>query len=188
MADPAEVLQRLEDMRVTAHLLSKLKYAQATTRSALAAEFEKIGLTTPQFLALAAIEQNADISSAELARQSFCSPQAMITIAARLRASGLITRSPAAGGGRSLTMRLTDKGRATLTEARAHAYAIERYIFDLLGADAYAQLLQSLDRVTDAFAQSATFTRSTPWDAYVENPPPALAPAPAASKARKRRA
>jgi hypothetical protein len=36
-ADPAEVLERLEDTRATAHLLSKLKHAQATTRAALAA-------------------------------------------------------------------------------------------------------------------------------------------------------
>jgi DNA-binding MarR family transcriptional regulator len=171
MADPNDVLARLEDHRVSAHLLSKLKYAQATTRTALAEELGKIGLTTPQFLALSAIEQNADISSAELARQSFCSPQAMITIVARLDAAGWIKRTPAAGGGRSLTLRLTERGEATLSEARAHAYAIERYIFELLGAGAYAQLLNSLDRVIEALSQSATFTRSTPWDAYVEHPP-----------------
>ena len=90
MADPAQTLRRLEDTSVCAHLLSKLKYAQATTRAALAAEFDKIGLTTPQFLALAAIEENEDISSAELARQSFVSPQAMITIVARLQAAGIL--------------------------------------------------------------------------------------------------
>ena len=188
MADPAEVLERLEDLRTSAHLLSKLKYAQATTRTALAAELDKVGLTTPQFLALMAIEQNADISSAELARQSFCSPQAMITIAARLRSAGLISRAPAAGGGRSLTMRLTEKGRATLNEARAHAYAIERYIFELLGADGFAQLLRSLDRVTDAFSQAATFTRTTPWDAYVEPSHAAIDAIAPKPRRRKRRA
>ena len=188
MADPAEVLQRLEDMCASAHLLSKLKYAQATTRAALAAELDKIGLTTPQFLALMAIDDNADISSAELARQSFCSPQAMITITARLQSAGLISRKPAAGGGRSLTMRLTDKGRAALNEARAHAYAIERYIFDLLGADAFATLLGSLDRVTDALSQSATFTRTTPWDAYIEPSQAAVEALTAKPQPRKRRA
>ena len=188
MADPAEVLQQLEDMRAGAHLLSKLKYAQATTRTALAAALDKIGLTMPQFLALIAIDQNADISSAELARQSFCSPQAMVTIVARLTSAGLISRTPAAGGGRSLTMRLTEKGLATLNEARAHAYAIECYIFDLLGANAYAQLLGSLDRLTEAFSQGATLIRTTPWDAYVE-PSHAVIAAAAAAKptARKRR-
>jgi len=187
MADPAEVLERLEDTRATAHLLSKLKYAQATTRAALAAELDKIGLTTPQFLALMAIEQKADISSAELARQSFCSPQAMVTIAARLKSAGFISRTPAVGGGRSLTMRLTEKGQATLNEARAHAYAIERYIYELLGATAYAQLLTSLDRVTDAFSQAETFTRTTPWDAFLEPAQVIIEAETAKPQARKRR-
>jgi len=167
MADPGDIQSRLEDMCVTAHLLSKIKYAQATTRTALAAEFDKIGITTPQFLALAAIERNADISSAEMARQSFVSPQAMITIVARLETAGFITRTPAAGGGRSLTMRLTGAGTEMLERARAHAYAIERYILDLLGPAAYEALLDSLDRITDGLSQGTTLTKSTPWDAYV---------------------
>jgi DNA-binding MarR family transcriptional regulator len=171
MADPAQTLRRLEDTSVCAHLLSKLKYAQATTRAALAAEFDKIGLTTPQFLALAAIEENEDISSAELARQSFVSPQAMITIVARLQAAGLITRAPAPGGGRSITMRLTDKGTHMLEEARAHAYAIERYIFELVGAEKYEALLSGLDEITDGLSQATTVTKSSPWDAYVSQAP-----------------
>jgi DNA-binding MarR family transcriptional regulator len=167
MADPAETLHRLEERSVCAHLLSKLKYAQATTRAALAAEFDKIGLTTPQFLALAAIDENADISSAELARQSFVSPQAMITIVARLESAGLISRAPSASGGRSLTMRLTPKGADMLEQARAHAYAIERYIFELLGAQKYEALLGSLDAITDGLSTGTTFTKTTPWDVFV---------------------
>lgn len=170
MADPGDdLLNRLEDRCVSAHLLSKMKYAQATTRSALAAEFDKIGVTTPQFLALSAIASNADISSAELARRSFVSPQAMITIVARLKSAGFITRTPAAGGGRSLTMRLTPKGTELLERARAHAYAIERYILDLLGPQAYEALLGALDRITDGLSQETTVTKSAPWDAYVSD-------------------
>jgi DNA-binding MarR family transcriptional regulator len=168
MADPRPTLARLQDKSVCAHLLSKLKYTHATTRTALAVEFDKIGLTTPQFLALAAIDESADISSAELARQSFVSPQAMITIVARLESAGLITRTPATGGGRTLTMRLTEKGRDMLEQARAHAYAIERYILDLLGPQKYDALLDSLETITDALSQATTYTKSSPWDVYVE--------------------
>jgi DNA-binding MarR family transcriptional regulator len=168
MADPRPTLDRLEDKSVCAHLLSKLKYTQANTRTALAVEFDKIGLTTPQFLALAAIDENADISSAELARQSFVSPQAMITIVARLEGAGLITRTPATGGGRTLTMRLTEEGVDKLEQARAHAYAIERYILDLLGSEKYDALLDSLDTITDALSQATTYTKSSPWDVYVD--------------------
>ena len=167
MADPDDVLSRLEDMSVSGHLLSKLKYAQSASRAALDIEFSRIGITIPQFLALAGIDQNADISSAELARQSFVTPQAMVTIVARLAAAGLITRTPASGGGRALSMRLAPKGASLLIEARAHAYAIERYIVEVLGGAAYAQLLASLDRVTDALSEESTITSTAPWEAYL---------------------
>jgi len=167
MADSPYVLSRLEDLCTSVHLLSKLKHAQSASRGALDAEFSRIGITIPQFLALANIDQNADISSAELARQSFVSPQAMMTIVARLEAAGWIVRTPAAQGGRSLTMRLTEKGAALLKEARAHAYAIERYVPDVLGESAYSQLLTSLDRVADALSAEGTVTTTTPWESYL---------------------
>jgi DNA-binding MarR family transcriptional regulator len=171
MADSPDILQRLEDRSVCEHLLSKLKYAQHASRAALETEFGRIGITIPQFLALAAIDENADISSAELARMSYVSPQAMITIVARLQSAKLITRAPAASGGRSLTLRLTAKGARLLNDALAHAYAIERYVLDVLGGNAYAQLLSSLDAVTDALTRGATVTKTAPWDAYVSDAP-----------------
>jgi len=171
MADSSDILDRLEEPSICEHLLSKLKYAQAASRGALETEFSQIGITIPQFLALAAIEENADISSAELARMSYVSPQAMITIVARLQSAKLITRAPAASGGRSLTLRLTAEGTRLLDEARAHAYAIERYVLDVLGGDAYAQLLSALDRMTDALTRGATVTKTAPWDAYVSHAP-----------------
>jgi DNA-binding MarR family transcriptional regulator len=167
MADSPGILSRLEERSVCEHLLSKLKHAQAASRAALEAEFGRIGITIPQFLALAAIEENADISSAELARMSYVSPQAMITIVARLQSAQLITRAPSAAGGRTLSLRLTAGGTRLLDDARAHAYAIERYVLDVLGRDAYAQLLSALDRVTGALSRGATVTKTAPWDAYV---------------------
>lgn len=167
MADSPEVLRRLEDLCTSVHLLSKLKHAQSASRGALDTEFSRIGITIPQFLALSNIDQNADISSAELARQSYVSPQAMMTIVARLEAAGSIVRTPAAHGGRSLTMRLTARGAALLKEARAHAYAIERYVLDLLGESAYTKLLESLDRVGDALSAEGTVTTTAPWESYL---------------------
>lgn len=167
MADSSDVLSRLDDLCTSVHLLSKLKHAQSASRAALEVEFSRIGITIPQFLALAEIDQNANISSAELARESYVSPQAMMTIVARLEASGSITRTPSAHGGRSLTMRLTAKGATLLKEARAHAWAIERYVLDLLGETAFAQLLTSLDGITDALSAESTVTTRAPWEKYL---------------------
>lgn len=183
MTPAEEILERLEDPRIEAHLLSKLKSAHGTARAALATELARIGLTTPQFLALAAIEHNADISSAELARQSFVTPQAMIAIVARLESAKLITRVPAARGGRSLTMRLTPNGQKALSEARRHAMAIERYILELLGAERFGVLLDALDAATAALSQGATMTKTMPWDRFV--PGAATEPNTAASETRR---
>jgi DNA-binding MarR family transcriptional regulator len=169
MADSPDVRSRLENMSVSEHLLSKLKRAQAATRAAIDADLGRIGLTIPQFLALAHIAENADVSGAELARMCWVTPQATVAIVARLRAAGLVRRVPAAGGGRSLTMRLTDKGADLVKTAFAHGYAIERYLLDILGPDAYEALHGSLDRVADALSEESTVVKTAPWDGYVED-------------------
>ncbi len=168
MADRDAVLAELRDERLSTHLLSKLKFAQASARAALDDALSQCGLTTPQFLALAMIEMNDDCSSADLARKSFITPQAMIGIVARLQGMKLIKRVPARGGGRSLPMRLTDEGRALLGRARRHAVAIEKYILDLLGPQQYEVLASSLQRVTEGLNRGTTVKRTAPWDTYIE--------------------
>lgn len=168
MADTDEMLATtLGSTSMSDHLLSKLKNAHQTARAALETEFGRLGITVPQFLALALIHEKADISSAELARQSYVSPQAMITIVARLAAANLIRRAPASGGGRSLAMRLTPEGEKLLHNAHGHAAAIERYIAEELGSGAFVALLDGLDRVTEALSNSGTVTKTAPWDRFV---------------------
>jgi DNA-binding MarR family transcriptional regulator len=168
MADHLELLGDLERRDISSHLLSKLKHAQLMCRAALEEEFDRLGLTVTQFLALAFIEEEgAEISSAELARRSYVSPQAMMTIVARMEAAKLITRAPASCGGRTLCVSLTAEGENLLQRARVHAMAIERYLLELLGDDAYRQLLGSLDAITGALGQGTTLKRSTPWQKYL---------------------
>jgi DNA-binding MarR family transcriptional regulator len=167
MPDPREVIDLLERRELSEHLLTKVKNTALTTRAALEKEFERIGLTPPQFLALARIDEEEDISSAELARRSYVTPQAMMTIVARLAAAKLVRRVPAATGGRSLALRLTPEGRRMLERGRVHAVAIERYLLETLGAPAYSVLLTSLDRIIEALGDSVITTRSTPWQSYV---------------------
>jgi len=110
MADTPDVRSRHENVSVSEHSSPSLKRAQAAARNALDADLGRIGLTIPQFLALAHVAENADVSGAELARMCSVTPQASSRSSAPLRTAGLVRRVPAAGGGRSLTMRLTDKG------------------------------------------------------------------------------
>src|SRR5258708_7884452 len=136
MTDHRELLDELHERDISRHLLSKLKHAQLMCRAALEEEFDRLGLTVTQFLALAFIdEHDGEISSAELARQSYVSPQAMMTIVARMEAAKLISRAPSCSGGRMLCVTLTPEGERLLGESRVHAVAIERYLLELLGDD-----------------------------------------------------
>ncbi len=168
MADHLELLEDLNQRDVSSHLLSKLKHAQLMCRAALEEEFDRLGLTVTQFLALAFIDEGGDdISSAELARRSYVSPQAMMTIVARMEAAKLISRAPASCGGRTLCLALTPEGERLLEQGRVHAGAIERYLLDALGDDAFHQLLDSLDSITVALGQGPTPKRATPWQKYL---------------------
>jgi DNA-binding MarR family transcriptional regulator len=150
------------------HLLATLKYAQGASRTALEGEFTRLGITPQQFLALVAIAENADISNAELARHGYVSAQTMSALVGRLEAGGLIRRAPCPTGGRTLQTRITPAGAALLERATAHAYAIEQYVRDALGAPEFAALTRSLERFTEALAQAETVSTTTrPWAAYL---------------------
>jgi DNA-binding MarR family transcriptional regulator len=128
-----------------------------------------LGLTYQQFLAMTVIAMNADISSAELARQTFVTPQAMSTIIARLETGGLARREPCPGGGRSLEIRLTPAGEELLARAQERVSAIERYLRDQLGAEDFEALLDALQRSSAALTKggTTTVTRRRPWAAYL---------------------
>jgi DNA-binding MarR family transcriptional regulator len=167
MGNQPELLDPMSERDMACRLLPRLKHASLTSRAALEAEFGRLGLTVTQFLTLAHIEGSSDISSAELARRSYVTPQAMTTIVARMEAAGLIRRTPANGGGRVISLALTPEGERLLEQGRVHAVAIEKYLLDQLGDTAYRELLQSLDTMTSTLSQAATLTRATPWQKYL---------------------
>jgi DNA-binding MarR family transcriptional regulator len=148
------------------HLLAVLKYAQSAAKAALDDEFEQLGITGPQFLAMVGIAHKADISSAELARQSFVTPQAMSAIVARLEAAGLIRRAPSPAGGRTLETRLTPAGEELLARASERASALECYLRDQLGRDEFEALMRALQRCATALTKGVTETVTRrPWSA-----------------------
>ncbi|HTW84628.1 MAG TPA: MarR family transcriptional regulator [Candidatus Sulfotelmatobacter sp.] len=149
------------------HLLAVLKYAQGVSKAALERELDELGLTGQQFLAMALIAMNADISAAELARASFVTPQAMSATVARLEARGLIRRVPCPTGGRTLETRLTPAGEDLLARAETRAAAIENYLRDELGPEQFDTLMSALQRCSVALASAATETVThRPWAAH----------------------
>jgi len=53
-----------------------------------------LGITTPQYAALTFLDESPGLSSAQLARRAFVTPQTMNRMVANLEAAGLIARGP----------------------------------------------------------------------------------------------
>ncbi len=143
-------------------LFLHLKAAQATMRAALADALTDVGVTVPQLLILRAIDRTPAASSAELARQCFVSPQAMVSNIGKLEAAGLIERTK--GGGRTLETHLTDKGRATYERAGSRIASAERYVVQELGEETVHALDRDLEALNETMQRSLVVTTSRTWD------------------------
>ncbi len=72
------------------------------------------GVTTTEYMALSELRTREGVSSAELARIAFVTPQAMNLIILDLERRRLIRRDPHPDGGRVRCARLTAEGRSVL--------------------------------------------------------------------------
>jgi DNA-binding MarR family transcriptional regulator len=103
-----------------------LKRAQHALRTTMDAALAEIGLTTPQYAALLALEQLDTASNAELARACFVTPQTMHIMLRGLERDGLVERSPHPTHGRIVRTALTPAGHTRLADARPRAAAIDQ--------------------------------------------------------------
>ena len=132
----------------------ELKRAQQALRARMDQALQELGLTTPQYAALAALEDTPGVSSAELARRSFVTPQSMHAIVAGLERRGLLTRAPIPGRGRLLAAKLSEDGRHVVDRAHAVVRAIEERMAAGLSQAERQQLLTLLGRCAQALGQT----------------------------------
>lgn len=127
-----------------------LKRAQQASRAAADEQLAALGLTAPQYLTLALIEENPGMSSAELARQAFVTPQTMNAIVLGLESRGLLSRSAHPVHGRILESRLTRSGRTLLERGRKVMVAVNERATAPLSAAELRTLRELLARCIDA--------------------------------------
>jgi DNA-binding MarR family transcriptional regulator len=96
--------------RVT-YLVKRLELA---VRGEIERLMRPLGLTTHQYTALSVLARHPGLSSAQLARRSFISPQAANEIVAMMERKGLVVREADPRNRRILRMSLTDAGEAVL--------------------------------------------------------------------------
>jgi DNA-binding MarR family transcriptional regulator len=127
-----------------------LKRSELTLLRAKSAAVKTVGLTLPQYVALAELSERPGITGAELARASLVSPQAMMVVLKALEEQGLIERTQHPRHQTVLEIHLTGVGREALSAARKRAEPIERRITKALSKTEIENLRALLRRLVEA--------------------------------------
>lgn len=125
-------------------LMYMMKQVELASRARLDELFRPIGMTALQYTALTVLERHPDLSSAQLARNSFVTAQSMADMVAALEERGLIERHRDAADRRRLVLALTGDGRALLRRYRGKVAALERQMLAGLTDEQVAELRHSL--------------------------------------------
>ena len=106
-----------------------IKELERAVRIRIDALVEPLGLTAVQYTALSVLSRHPGMSSAQLARRSFVSPQAANEMVATLERRSLIRRKPGEEGGRALWIHMTALGERTLARCDAQVDVLEAELF-----------------------------------------------------------
>ena len=125
-------------------LLYLVKQLELSVRARLDELMRPVGLTALQYTALTVLERHGDISSAQLARNSFVTAQTMADMVLILEDRGLIERHRDPNDKRRLLLALTPAGREILDDRRPHVAAIEKQMTGALSTSDTALLRRFL--------------------------------------------
>lgn len=102
-----------------------MKQVELAVRAQLEDLLKPSGITALQYTALTVLERRADLSAAELARNSFVTTQTMADMVTALESRQLISRRRDPANRRRLMIRLTDEGLRVLDENRGKVADLE---------------------------------------------------------------
>ena len=106
------------------------------------------GLSLPEFTALSVLAARPGLSNARLARRSLVTPQAMHKVIRSLEEAGLVTRTAAPHGGRTLEAEITDAGSKLLDDMLPRIADAEDNTLTALDASERRELVRLLTLVT----------------------------------------
>jgi DNA-binding MarR family transcriptional regulator len=117
----------------------------------IAAALADMNLAVLQLEALAELSMNPSLSTADLARRTFVTPQNMSLAVSKLADRGYLVRSAHATNARINRLELTARGRRVLDRGVARAQRVEAKTFAALTARERAHLLKALRRSLSRF-------------------------------------
>ena len=112
------------------------------------------GVSLHQYTALSILERRDGLSSAQLARRHFVTPQAMNQLVALLEREGLVERQPEPGNRRILRASLTDRGRQVLESCHSAVDDLEALMLSALSAEQARDFRRSLEVSLTALTKS----------------------------------
>jgi DNA-binding MarR family transcriptional regulator len=121
-------------------LLYVIKQLELAIRARLDDLFRPEGMTALQYTALTVLERHPDLTSAQLARNSFVTNQSMADMVTVLEARGLIERHRDPADRRRLVIALTAAGRRLLRKYRDRVAEIETRMLAGIGDRQAAEL------------------------------------------------
>jgi DNA-binding MarR family transcriptional regulator len=116
----------------------------AALRPQVAAELKPLGLGLPEFVCMRILAKHPGLTSAELARGTNVSAQAMNQVLHTLEDRGALTRPASTPVGRAMPAQLTRRGKALLKRADAAVQSADQRILTRLTADQQRHLKQLL--------------------------------------------
>ena len=129
-----------------------VKQVELAVRSRLDDMLRPAGITALQYTALTVLERHPDLTSAQLARNSFVTAQSMSDMVTALHAQGLIKRTRDPADGRRLVLALSAAGRRLVTRFRPKVAALEAEMLSGLSARQSTELRRSLASCRNALA------------------------------------
>lgn len=125
-------------------LLYVIKQVELAARAQLDEIFRPIGMTALQYTALTVLERHPDLSSAQLARNSFVTAQTMADMVRALEERRLVERHRDTSDRRRLVLALTSDGRRLLGRYRSRVAALEERMLRGLSPEQAAELRHGL--------------------------------------------
>ena len=117
-----------------------VKRLESAVRRNLDLELGARGVTTPQYAALSILRAQPGLSSAQLARRAFVTPQSMQVMVTAFIRDGLVERRADPSNQRILRIHLTPDGELLLLRADEAAAGIEQQMLGGLDAEQTAVL------------------------------------------------
>lgn len=110
-------------------------------------------LTSLQFTLLSVVDRHAGLSSADLSRRFYVTPQTMGQVLTALEARGLLIRAENPDNRRLLAMSLTPTGHALVKTCQEHMQQIEQEVFGELNEKELAKFRDTLHKVVGKIRQ-----------------------------------